>query len=236
MEKTHRLSKTTWFRSIVYIGAALLSGCATMMDGTTQLLSFNIYPREARCVLTRVDDGELGTVGGSSNTLTVSKDKDDIVASCTAPGYLSKTTRIVSSATGGGVASIFLFDLGITDLATGAYWKYPQSHSISLEPDPAYGKIAQPPSSSPPPSAAAIQPLPHELQMNRKVEPEPPPPAQMGKFTIEAERIAKVEQCHSAPAPTLSATGPSFETYTIPCANGDAMSVRCEFGNCRALK
>lgn len=73
-------------------------------------------------------------------------------------------------------------------------------------------------------------------RMNRKVEQEPPPPAPVGKFTVEVERIAKAEQCHASPTPALSASGPGFENYTIPCANGDALSVRCEFGNCRTLK
>ncbi|MEK6591828.1 MAG: hypothetical protein AABZ67_01975 [Pseudomonadota bacterium] len=206
-----------------------------MMDGTTQLLSFNVYPREARCTLTRVDDGELGTVGGSSSSITVSKDKDDIVVSCAAPGYLSKTSRIVSSASGGGVASVFLFDLGITDLATGAYWKYPAMHSVSLERDPDLTRQAAPIPAVAPSAAAYVERGPGS-DMNRKVEPELPPPPPTGKFTAEAERLAKNEQCHTSPAAALTATGPGFENYSIPCASGDAMSVRCEFGNCRALK
>jgi hypothetical protein len=92
--------------------------------------------------------------------------------------------------------------------------------------------------SSPPTTAPSYreQPTASLNQMNRKVEPDPPPAPALGKFTVEAERLAKTEQCHTAPLPALSAAGPGFESYTIPCVNGDAMSVRCEFGNCRALK
>ena len=34
----------------------------------------------------------------------------------------------------------------------------------------------------------------------------------------------------------LAAKGPGFETYSVACATGDTMMVRCEFGNCRALR
>ena len=34
----------------------------------------------------------------------------------------------------------------------------------------------------------------------------------------------------------LAAKGPGFETYSVPCSNGDALAIRCEFGNCRVLR
>lgn len=51
-----------------------------------------------------------------------------------------------------------------------------------------------------------------------------------------AERLAKAKQCHPAPISKLSAKGPGFETYNVACTNGDTMTIRCEFGNCRALQ
>ncbi len=110
----------------------LFTGCATITQGTSQMLTFNLDPKETKCSLIRVDDGEIGSISYTNNTLTVNKDKDDIIVKCTAPGYQQKTMKIVSAASGGGVASIFLIDLGITDLATGAFWKYPDTHSIVL--------------------------------------------------------------------------------------------------------
>ena len=81
----------------------------------------------------RVDDGEIGSISYTHNTLTVNKDKDDIIVKCNAPGYNQKTMKIVSAASGGGIASVFLIDFGITDLATGAFWKYPDTLSIVLD-------------------------------------------------------------------------------------------------------
>jgi hypothetical protein len=73
-------------------------------------------------------------------------------------------------------------------------------------------------------------------RMNRPVEPKAPPSAKVGKFTFEAEHFAKAERCAAAPTATLTATGPGFENYSVPCADGDALAVRCEMGNCRALR
>jgi hypothetical protein len=99
------------------------------------MLTFTIEPGETHCVLTRVGDGELGVVTRSRNVITVSKDRDDIVVNCNAAGYKPLTRRLVSSATAAGMASVFLIDFGVTDMATGAMWKYPEIQNISLEPE-----------------------------------------------------------------------------------------------------
>lgn len=111
----------------------ITSGCASITQGTSQVLMFNIEPKEARCIVTRVDDGQIGVVTQSQNTLQVSKDKDDIIVNCRAEGYKPYTTKIASSASGAGVAGAVFIDLGIVDFATGAMWKYPEQHNISLE-------------------------------------------------------------------------------------------------------
>ena len=111
----------------------ITSGCASITQGTSQVLMFNIEPKEARCVVTRVDDGQIGVVTQSQNTLQVSKDKDDIIVNCRAEGYKPYTLKIASSASGAGVSGAIFIDLGIVDFMTGAMWKYPEQHNISLE-------------------------------------------------------------------------------------------------------
>ena len=111
----------------------LITGCASITQGTNQTLIFNIEPKEARCIVTREGDGQLGLVSQSQNTLQVSKDKDDILVSCKADGYKPFALKITSSASGAGVAGAVFIDLGIVDLMTGAMWKYPDQHNISLE-------------------------------------------------------------------------------------------------------
>jgi hypothetical protein len=120
---------------VVLLGSVVaLAGCASITQGTSQVLSFKMEPKEATCVLTRVGDGELGSVSGTTNTIQVSKDRDDIIIQCKAPGYNNKTTRLVSSASTAGVTGVLL-DFGITDMITGAMYAYPTDVSIVMERD-----------------------------------------------------------------------------------------------------
>ncbi len=111
----------------------IIVGCASITKGTSQTLIFNIEPTDARCTLTRDGDGEIGSISARNNTVTVSKDKDDIVVKCNAPGYAQKTLRLASSAETAGVVGGIFLDLGITDLITGAMWSYPNTTTVSLD-------------------------------------------------------------------------------------------------------
>lgn len=119
--------------SLVIMPALILSGCASITQGTSQSIVFNIEPKEARCIVTRDGDGQLGVVTQSQNILYVSKDKDDILVNCRADGYKPFALKISSSASGVGVAGAMMIDLGVVDLMTGAMWKYPDQHNIFLE-------------------------------------------------------------------------------------------------------
>lgn len=63
-----------------------------------------------------------------------------------------------------------------------------------------------------------------------------PMPKVTGQDGISAEKLAKSQSCMSEPRATLAAKGPGFESYAVPCTNGDTLMIRCEFGNCRVLK
>jgi len=109
--------------------AITLVGCASITKGTQQTLIFNLEPEQTRCVLTRDGDGEIGTITTKNTTITVGKDKDDIIVKCNADGYQQKVIRLTSSAETAGVVGVAL-DLGITDMITGAMWSYtePNQH------------------------------------------------------------------------------------------------------------
>lgn len=57
-----------------------------------------------------------------------------------------------------------------------------------------------------------------------------------GTHMHTVERLPETKSCSSSPRATLVAKGPGFESYTVACQNGDAIVVRCEFGNCRVLQ
>jgi hypothetical protein len=61
-------------------------------------------------------------------------------------------------------------------------------------------------------------------------------PRAVGRYSSEAGNLAEVRACNPYPPVTLVAQGPGFETFTVPCTNGDVASVRCESGGCRMLR
>ena len=63
-----------------------------------------------------------------------------------------------------------------------------------------------------------------------------PAPRPTGRDTYNAEKLAKNRACAAQPLASLSAKGPGFETYSVPCSNGPSIAIRCEFGNCRVLQ
>jgi hypothetical protein len=109
-----------------------LTGCATVTQGTQQIIVFKLEPKDTKCDVNRVGDGKLGSLSTTLNTIQVGKDKDDIVVTCTAPGYKQQVSKVVSGATGAGVTGV-LIDFGITDMITGAMYRYPEEVSIVLE-------------------------------------------------------------------------------------------------------
>lgn len=110
-----------------------LSSCASITQGTSQTVTFNLEPETAKCVATRDGDGQIGTITPANNNLTVSKSKRDIMVKCSAPGYKSTTVRLVSSTRAAGVVGGVLLDLGIVDMMTGAMWAYEGSVNVALD-------------------------------------------------------------------------------------------------------
>lgn len=123
--------------------AVFASGCASITKGTSQTLVFNLDPQETRCTLSRDGDGEIGSINARNNTVTVGKDKDDILVKCQAEGHSQKITRLVSSADTAGVVGGVFIDLGITDMVTGAMWQYPNTTTITLDKDVGAGAKAE---------------------------------------------------------------------------------------------
>jgi len=119
----------------ILLAISTLSGCASITQGTSQIISFSIEPSEAKCSVINKSGATLGTVSGRNNLLQVSKGASDLVVTCTADGYEQKTTRIVSSTQTAGVLGVGI-DLGITDMLTGAMWKYPDHVSIVMDKAP----------------------------------------------------------------------------------------------------
>ena len=117
---------------LIVLITVIFTGCASLTQGTTQLLTFTIDPEEATCKVITDDGTTMGTISGKANIIQVAKDNSDILVQCSAEGYRDSTTRLRSSTQTAGVVGIAI-DLGITDMLTGAMWKYPDQTTIVLE-------------------------------------------------------------------------------------------------------
>lgn len=114
--------------------------------------------------------------------------------------------------------------------------------NVSTAPSAAAAAAARPPSqatvgvagASPtaPPTAPAP---PSGVEFPTAPPPDAKAPVEL-RYAIAAEDFAKRQQCAVTPKPVLNSKTPGAETYTVACASGEALTIRCEFGNCRALR
>lgn len=115
------------------LASTLLTGCASVIDGTSQVITIKTDALAASCTGTR--QGEyLFRVSGDSDRAIVSKSRHAIDLACSAPGYDDAQQEIRSSISALGIASMVAFDFGLTDYATGALNKYPSAITITLKP------------------------------------------------------------------------------------------------------
>ena len=120
-------------RNSIFCVALLLSGCATIVEGTTQSIVVNVSPETGTCVVTRQGE-QLGISTPDRRVVTVSKSQHDLSFACSAAGYQPVTETLSSNMAAATVASFFLLDLGIVDAATGAWKKYPEKITVVLTP------------------------------------------------------------------------------------------------------
>lgn len=100
---------------IFILASCLISGCATITNGTTQTISLKT---PAACTATR--GAITATLSEAWPTLKVSRSAEDIQLDC---GNGVKTIK--SETTSAGLLSVWLIDGGLIDMATGAMWGYP---------------------------------------------------------------------------------------------------------------
>ena len=92
---------------------------------------------------------------------------------------------------------------------------------------PALVPVSAPATVAPAAAVAKSVPIP-------AVTPSNAPTLSNSKYLFTAERFAKGTGCESAAA-TMNIRTATYETFTVTCSNGEAISVRCE-NDCRVLK
>ncbi len=123
--------KFTGIAAVAAFGVAL-SGCATIIDGTTQSVSVNTKPEEgAGCTLTNSQGTWYLTSPGST---IVHRTKTDLDVTCTKAGYKPGHVVAVSHFTGKTAANLLLSPGPglVIDAASGANYKYDNPINVPL--------------------------------------------------------------------------------------------------------
>lgn len=114
----------------------LLANCASVIEGTSQVITVNSIPPGATCRLDR-DGAQLGTVDATPGSVTVKpKTAQDILVTCEKPGfqaaaYLDKSDT--AAATFGNILAGGVIG-AIVDRSNGASYKYESTVSLTLAP------------------------------------------------------------------------------------------------------
>ncbi|WP_181360672.1 hypothetical protein [Variovorax sp. WS11] len=225
-----------------YLALAALTqvvGCASIVSGANQ--SVTVETRSggssvagATCKLVNDKGTWYVTTPGST---TVHRSYENLGISCQKAAYEPGTTSATSSTKGMAFGNILfggLIGVGV-DVATGSAYDYPALITVALEPGPQpagtldqiLGARSTVPSQVAPTASFVIpdrSPVPHSTLMGT------------AGGAAGAERLAKDHRCAETPYATLFSKSTIFETYTVPCANGTLMAVRCEFGKCVLLQ
>jgi len=134
MQKTYKIAQVVCGVSL----AAMASGCASMISGTTQTLyvqaidqSTNQPIPNAKCV---IKDSKNNTyaVRGNPGSLLISKGQGALQTECSAPGYVQNAVGTGPSFDAWTIGNI-IFPLGVVvDVVTGAVTKYPDHITVLM--------------------------------------------------------------------------------------------------------
>jgi hypothetical protein len=120
-------------KKILFIAVILLSGCSSIVSGTSQTLTINTSPEGADCAVVR-EGRVIGRVSPTPSSIVVQKTKHDITVECTKAGYQKATYYNKSDVEGATFGNIVLGG-GIgwaIDSASGADNKYTEIMNITL--------------------------------------------------------------------------------------------------------
>lgn len=220
---------------LLCIASVFLPGCASVIGSklqplTVQTILDNKEVVSVGCTLTNDVGKWFVTAPGS---VTVQKSTADLAVDCKREGVGYGTGTVVSKANGGAWGNILAGGVigYVVDRNTGAGFDYPNQVTVTMSRfGPSPGEVAQQ-------SAAPPQPEPGSLMNPKPVTVAKAPPPSTGEDAFVAGKFGREAQCGALDTPAvLAAKGPGYETYSMACASGDTLMIRCELGNCRALR
>jgi hypothetical protein len=114
----------------------MLSGCASILSGTTQTTTIETKPDGARCEVVR-DGKVVASVNKTPGSVSFPKTNDDAELICKKEGFNDVKVPMESGIDGWSAANIILFPTGTVigygiDSSTGAINAYPEKASVDF--------------------------------------------------------------------------------------------------------
>lgn len=121
---------------LLVFGTTLVSGCATIVKGSTQDLTINTDPSGAACDLSR-GGSVIGTVNPTPGSVHVKKDRNEIEVKCTKSGYVESSGRIPANFEGWTVGNVLIGGIVgfAVDYGSGALNSYEPELLVKLTPE-----------------------------------------------------------------------------------------------------
>jgi hypothetical protein len=115
----------------------LLPACATIIDGTEDVVAGSSTPSAAACTVDRQGE-RVGEVLETPGNFKIDRSRQDLLLTCAKPGYQQAVTTVQPRFTG---KTFFNFLLGgvigfAVDAASGANNRYPSHVPVELKPLP----------------------------------------------------------------------------------------------------
>lgn len=139
---------------VALVAGSLVSGCATLLEGTSQEILVSTNPSGAMCTLER-EGQTIATVSATPAAALVQRRKHDITVRCKKEGFQEaiyiNNSGLASGAVAGNVAADLLLTAGlssIVDSASGADNQYESTVNITMIPMSA-GVVAPPAAPAP---------------------------------------------------------------------------------------
>jgi hypothetical protein len=135
------------------LSLAGLTGCATVMDGHTQMVSVqalksDVTPVPATCVVSNKQGSWTVTTPGDVN---VDRGRGNLNVACTATGYLPASVSVAAqqNADEGGNALVGGAVGMIVDYSDGAAYQYPSEIYVPMQPAPSQAPASAPMAAAP---------------------------------------------------------------------------------------
>lgn len=119
--------------------AIFLTGCATILSGTSQTINIKVVNNADSRLLSNVSCTVVDGSGGSypiianPTSISVAKGNGPIHINCTKPGYRQLNMAVGDSFNALTIVNVLFWPGFIVDAVSGAYKKYPSHYMISME-------------------------------------------------------------------------------------------------------